>query len=336
MLLEENAAAHARFETLLGETSIAEPPLRIVCFHDRDALSKFFRASLPGMDLSAQLGVYFKQPIGLLTLCSGEVSGRLDDLRSRAGSLYDSVLIEQVYGTLPASWVDCGISKSLAAVGKRNELVRLNRRMVAALSGGTAWAEDLFSLSANKLSKLLLASNDSGSTLKAEQFRDQAWSIVEYLCGQQAPEPRRSAFGAFVKDKRSRSQQKESFFQQFGFGFGSLLDVWRQWVLDQGIGVPEPPPPHVRDGLVNRVLPVIRDRHAARLNRIEAIRDWRKAGFVLGADALIDLLRDPGDVPREEIVRALRMASGMAWGDDPDRWQAWWDGLPSALAVARE
>jgi hypothetical protein len=140
------------------------------------------------------------------------------------------------------------------------------------------------------------------------------------------PEARRAAFHAFVKDKRSRSHQAESFFQHFGFG--SLLDEWRQWVLDQGIGVHEPPPPHVREALCDRVLPLVRDRQTPRADRIQAIRDWRKAGYAMGADAVISLLRDPGDLPKEEIIGALRMVSGLAWSDEPGRWQAWWDGLP--------
>jgi hypothetical protein len=200
--------------------------------------------------------------------------------------------------------------------------------MIASISGGTAWSEDLFSMSSSKLSKLL-RSKDSRSAQRAEQFGDQSWSIVEYLGGDQAPEERKLAFRAFLKGKRSKSRQEESFFKHFGFGFGSLLDAWRAWVHDQGTGAAEPPPAQVRDRLVHRVLPVIRDRHTPRRDRIQAIRDWRKAGLLMGADVLIDLLREPGDVPKEEIVCALGAVSGMAWGDDPNQWEAWWRELPA-------
>jgi hypothetical protein len=30
----------------------------------------------------------------------------------------------------------------------------------------------------------------------------------------------------------------------------------------------------------------------------------------------------------EEVVCALEAISGMAYGDDQDRWSAWWEGLP--------
>ena len=110
MLLEENSAAHWRFKTLLGETDIAVVPLRILCFHDRNALTKLYKASFPNLDLAAHLGIYFQRPMGILALCTGEVAGRLDDPRSLAGSLYDLVLLEQIYGTLPSPWVQCGVA----------------------------------------------------------------------------------------------------------------------------------------------------------------------------------------------------------------------------------
>jgi hypothetical protein len=331
MLREEISAAHRRFEILLGETGIADPAIRILCFHERAALQGFYKASFPGVDVADQLGLYLQRPVCVLMLCTSDVPGRLADPASTAGALYDLVLMEQVFPALPAPWVQNGLIRALGAHGRPGELARLNRRMVAALSAGAAWSEDLFSTSVIKMSRLQQRSKEPKSQRKSELFGDQGWSIVEYLGGESAPAARRSAFRAFLKDTRSVTQQEASFFQQFGFGFGSLLDDWRQWVLGQGIGADEPPPPPLREGLVNRVLPIIRDRHARREDRIQAIRDWRKAGFVLGADALIDLLRDPGDIPKEEIVWSLCMASGMAWDDEPERWQTWWSELPRKL-----
>src|SRR5262249_14307479 len=132
----------------------------------------------------------------------------------------------------------------------------------------------------------------------------------------------------FLQDGRSKTHQEESFRQHFGFGFAPMLDGWRRWVLDQGIGTYEPAPPDVGDALLKRVLPVVRDRRARRGDRILAIRELGGAGYLLGADALIELLREDGDIPKEEIVWSLEMISGRVWGDDSDRWQAWWDDLP--------
>ena len=206
MLLEERSSARRRFTAMLGETEIAEPQLRVLCFHNRAALANLFATSLPGMDLTAHLGIYFKRPWGLMTLCTATMPGRIDDPRTVASSLFCQLLMEQVYTALPAPWLDSGVAKSLGAQGCRGELLGLNRRMAAALAGGTAWSEDLFSATVSKISKLLL-SKDPRIALKSDQFGDQSWSIVEYLCGEQAPDSRKLAFRAFLKDKQSNSRR---------------------------------------------------------------------------------------------------------------------------------
>ena len=193
---------------------------------------------------------------------------------------------------------------------------RLNRMMVAVLARGTAWSAELFTITPNGLTRLLRGSKDPGTAHKLHQFLAQSWSIVECLCGEQAPHDQRAAFGSFLRDPRSKTHPEESFRLHFGVDFAPFLDGWKQWVLDQGIGTYEPPPDRIRDGLLDRVLPAIRDRKAKRGDRIVAIREWARHGFVLGADALIDLLRDPGDIPKEEIV----------W-----RW-AWSRGWPGAMS----
>jgi len=55
---------------------------------------------------------------------------------------------------------------------------------------------------------------------------------------------------------------------------------------------------------------------------------------VLGADALIGLLRGDDAIPREEVVWALEAVSGMTYGDDQDRWAAWWKSLPTEIREA--
>jgi hypothetical protein len=54
-----------------------------------------------------------------------------------------------------------------------------------------------------------------------------------------------------------------------------------------------------------------------------------RAGYVDGANALIDMLRDGDLVPKEEIVWALEAISGLALGDDIQQCAAWWQSLPA-------
>ena len=330
MLREENLAARDRIAAFLRETDIPDPSLHILCFHDRAALSKLLHSVFPGLDVSNQLGIFIQPPWNILTLCTTPVAGRLDDPRTFAGSLFCTILLEGKFGQFSAPWIQSGITRALAASRGRADWVGLNRRMLAGRSVGMEWSQEFFTTSSTKLSKMFLRTKGA-KRRRFEQFVDQAWSIVEFLAGEHAQESRRTAFRAFLKDKQPGSSREQVFFDHFGFGFGSLLDEWRQWVTKHGIGPDLPPEPRIRDALQNRVLPVIRDRQATPPDRIQAIRNWRVAGTPLGAPALIDLLRDPGDIPKDEIVWALCGASGASFGDDPDRWQAWWETIRSAV-----
>jgi hypothetical protein len=131
-----------------------------------------------------------------------------------------------------------------------------------------------------------------------------------------------------LKDKPAAGRDEQAFFARFGFGFGSLLDAWREWVIGQEIGTNEPAPPWILHILNQRVLPAIRDRNASRRRRVQAIRGWASAGYVLGADTLIELLRERDRKLKAEAIAALNVVSGLPWGDEPDRWRAWLDRLP--------
>lgn len=328
ILLEEFAKAGRRFESLLGHTAESGPPRLALAFHDPNAHRRLI-ASLSAVVVedTAHQGFYMRKPWNILTLCTSAIPDNAGHPRSFIGTVHNC-LLEQRYGMLPALWVQAGLSLFLGARDHPGGVVRLNRRMIVALSSGMSWPKDLFSLSGLKWGRLFRRSKETRSSQKVDLFLEQSCSIVEYLVGEHAPESRRDAFRAFLKDKTSKVGSEDLFFRHFGFGYGTLLESWREWVIAQGIGPDLPPPPRVRDAILNRVLPVIRDPTAPRKTRIEALREWRREGYVLGADSLIDLLRDPGAIPKDEIVWALRMVSGRLLGDDPEAWQAWWDETP--------
>ncbi len=328
MFREQMEAARRRFETLTGDTAVTQPPRRILVFHDRGVFLTFHRRILAGIDFASIDGIQLGLPYQLITLCTAPAPCRITDPERTIRSLAAYALLDSVWGPGPPGWLQSGLGRSVAGTD-RDGLARLNRTMVSGLARGTAWSVELFTTNSNGLTRLLRGSKDPGTAHRVYQFVAQAWSIVEYLCGEQAPHDRRAALGSFLRDPRAKTHQEESFRLHFGAGFAPFLDGWKQWVLDQGIGTYDPPPDRIRDGLLDRVIPAIRDRKAKRGDRIVAIREWASHGFVLGADALIDLLREPGDIPKEEIVWALCMVSGMAWGDEPERWQTWWDNLPS-------
>jgi hypothetical protein len=139
---------------------------------------------------------------------------------------------------------------------------------------------------------------------------------------------------AFLREPSKKSSIEEVFQRHFDHGFEILLEQWRSWVLDRGIGSHGPPPHDIRDALTNRVIPIVEDEGTNTLERIQAIREMGRAGYALGADALIDLLGKDDQIPSEEVVWSLESISGLALGDDVKKWTGWFNQLPSdATAV---
>jgi hypothetical protein len=87
--------------------------------------------------------------------------------------------------------------------------------------------------------------------------------------------------------------------------------------------------------LTNRVIPIVEHEGANTLERIQAIREMGRTGYALGSDALIDLLGKDDQIPSEEIVWSLESISGLALGDDLEKWSDWFDMIatPNACPV---
>jgi hypothetical protein len=334
MLQEQMETSRLRFEDLFGEVPETGPPLRILCFSQRSAFVAFHRQNLSNLwNLD---GLYAPGPARTITLSTEVVPYRLADPERTARSLFVYYFLEATKGYLPRPWLQQGITNVLASGGDGDERARLNRKMIASLSRGTALDAELFRIKPGALVKLVRRWYDHHSFEKFAQFNAQSWSLVEYLGGEEAPEERRGRFRAFYHDLQAKVPDEEVFERHFGHGFVPLLDGWREWVLGRGIGSHEAPPPHFRDALTDRIIPIIKDPQAKFMDRIQAIRDMGRVGYALGVDSLIDLLREGEVVPREEIVWALEAISGQAWGDDPDRWTEWWDGLPIPIRQGRD
>jgi hypothetical protein len=147
--------------------------------------------------------------------------------------------------------------------------------------------------------------------------------VGEYLIGIRARHERRTHFLAYLEDVKSKDVNEEVFQRHFGCGFDQLLEDWRSWVLHHENATYALPPPDVQDALIHRVIPMIQNSQAKAIERIQAVRAMGNAGFAIGADSLIGLLRDGSEIPKEELVWALEAISGMTFGDDADAWAAW-------------
>jgi hypothetical protein len=329
MLTQELETTRGRFASMFATTDDGPPRLRVLWFETRAGFEAFHTSTI---NLTSLDGVYAGIPSRWFTQCSEVVPTRLSNPEWTARSLFAFAILDAYRGSTSVSWLQQGIGNSIAAGGETGPLGRLNRKVLVSIARETTLGpDDLFSPSKNKLVKLVTGIPDHARFVKLRQFNAQAWSLVEYLAGPSSTGDRREHFRAFVKDPQLRKGGETVFESHFGFGYERLLEGWREWVRARGVGTHESPLPRQHDALIDRVIPLAADPGARIMDRIEAIRGLGTAGYVLGADILIDILRDPAEVPREEVVWALEAISGLNLGDDPDAWDRWWDALPAEV-----
>jgi len=327
MLKGQMETCRARFESLASESVEIERPLRFYVFGKRNAFDAFFRrAFLYGSNLD---GMYIPWSTATISITTEFPAYRLAD-PERVARLLLSYYLLDTYRKCPSPlWLQAGIANVLACGADEQELARLNRRMHASVSRGTMLGTaDLFHANPRAMIRLVRDWQDLTNFKRCTQLFSQAWSVAEYLCGNEAPDDRRERFRGFLKEAGPKEPQEQVFQRNFDHDFDTLLGGWRTWVLDHGIGFHGPPPPHIRDTLLVGVIPIVQDHGAHPLERIQAIREMGRAGYVLGADALIEILDADDQIPREEVIWSLEAISGLVLGADPKRWADWWDGLP--------
>jgi hypothetical protein len=324
-LTETMEEVRQRFEARIGEPIEVRSPLRIFVFAKRDALVDFHRQSIT--DLWNLDGFYSSNgPTRSITLSTEVIPYRLVDPRRMARILCGFYFLDSYKGFLPSPWLRQGIGGSLAGGG--DGLARLNRKILAALDRGDTFDADFFRLKSRGLMRLLGGWSDQRNFARVAQLNAQSWSFVEYLWGGDAPPGNRDRFRAFLRSFERREPVEAALEHHFGRTPDWLLDDWKNWVRRRGAGVHRPPTTDVRDALVTRLIPIVEDRGAKIMDRIQAIRDMGSMGYPVGADALIELLEDCGEIPKSEIVWSLEAISGIARGDDIDRWRGWWSSLP--------
>jgi len=140
---------------------------------------------------------------------------------------------------------------------------------------------------------------------------------------------RKPIFVQFLKDLKKKKPVEPVFIHHFGYGFEQLFENWQASVKALGPGLHYPPPKDLREQLLNYIIPLILDAEAPTQERIQAIRDMGNAGYLLGADALIELLQDPEQRIRTVSLWALENISGLALGEDVSQWSNWWNNLPA-------
>jgi hypothetical protein len=331
MLEKQVDTCRSRFEALVGEPLADGTPLRILAFSRRAAFEGFCRRMLvnPGnLD-----GMYIPWSARTIVLTGEFPPYRLADPERIVRTLLAYFDLDRFKKCTVPVWIQAGVANLIACGGDADERARLNRKMLASLAAGTVIGPaGLFHADPRAWLRLLRDWQDLASFMKYTQLVLQSNSVVEFLAGAHAPEVRRQQFRGFLGEVKPGVAQEAVFESHFGHGYAALFEEWKAWVLDQGVGIHRPPPERVRQALLERLIPLVRDREADPLDRIHAIRDMGKAGHALGADALIEVLSSDHHVPAEEAIWSLEAISGLALGDDSRRWSdQWLAGLPEEV-----
>jgi len=331
MLAVQVETCRRRFEELVGGPVDGARPLRIFAFGKRMALEGFCRGCLlnPGnLD-----GMFVPWSARTILITSEFPAYRLGDPERVARVLLSYFYLDTFKKDPSPLWVQTGVASLIACGGDEEELARLNRKLLPTLARGTELgAADLFHAKPQTIVRLLRDWQDFGTFARYQQLIAQSWSVTEYLCGREATNDQRQRFRGFLTELKPNTPQEEVFERHFGHGFDVLLERWRAWVLDRGVGTHVPPPEHLRHALLGRVIPIVTDREADPIDRIQAIRDLGRTGYVLGADALIDVLANDSQIPPEEVVWSLEAISGGALGRDSKRWsEEWLASLPEEV-----
>jgi hypothetical protein len=328
MLQDQFEVCRSRFEGLVGEPFHPDRPLRVFAFGRRAPFEGFCRRYwIDPLNLD---GLYL--PVLRRTIIiTGEFPPyRLGDPQRVLRTLLTYFNLDAFKKCRAPIWIEAGVANLIACGGDNDELARLNRKMVVSLARGTTiGAAALLNAHPVAWIRLMKDAQNLASFMKYTQFWAQAWSLVEFLGGSAAPTARREQFRGFLRELKPGAPQAPVFAGHFGQSFETMLEEWRAWVLARGVGTHEPPPDRVRYALRERLIPIVKNRSADRRERIQAIRDMGRAGYALGADALIEIVAGDDPALAEEAIWSLEAISGLTLEGDARRWsEEWLAGLP--------
>ncbi|APW59445.1 hypothetical protein [Paludisphaera borealis] len=319
LLNEQMEMTRCRLNSLLGESSDVERPLRILVFNRQNDLEVFSRAFLPHMWNFD--GVVF--PSRTLAISTEEARTYIVDNNATLRSFYCTAFMEDRRFPPSLLWLKLGIARFVSRP-EEDEAQRIDRKMAASIANGTTRGTDLFSLRPKRTAQLFRKWYDPGSFREYAQIHFQTASIFRFLIeGGTSPE-RLAALRGFLSDLKEGSKIEELFASRFGFGYEEFLRRWNDSILGQGQGRHVPAPRRIADKIQNTIGAFAKDPLQPVMDRIVAVRDLGMGGRIEGADILIELLRNPkSEVPEAEIVWALEAISGRILGPDPETWSAW-------------
>lgn len=329
-----------RVLSLAGQSVSAGPWLRCFVFGNREHFEQALKAF--GFVLgkgSHYDSCYFGSPPRVALLEENQQSRKMPEPLGSLDTLLTYHLIESLDVSTRTPWLNSGLARVVAHTGNPQRLARLNRRVLADLAAGRTLDAQAFFARMPRIVFCLKfpAERDFAAVAKAAAAEAQIHSFMEFLCGAGSTPERRAAFQKFLADPRRRKRQAEALVVHFGCSPEKLLDDWRRWVEQLGVGEHVPPPAEYAEVLASGPVATIKNEQAPLIERLRAIRRLGREGFAVGVDALVDVLRRGPEELAAEATWALEAISGLPLGADVARWEAWRADLPDeAVSLGAE
>ena len=326
-----------RIRTMTGQSLSAGPWLRCFVLGSREQFEQAAKSF--GLVLgkgSHYDSCYFGSPM-CVALLEEDADGRKTP--EPLGSVRSALtfhLIESLDDSFRTTWLNRGLSYVVAHAGNSERFARLNRRVLADIAARRVLdAKAFFARLPRIVLRFKLPTERDFAAVANEAAREaQYHSFMEFLCGAGATHERRRAFQNFLADPRRRKRQEEAIVVHFGCSPERLLEEWRAWVEQVGVGEHAAPTEEYAALLASGPIATIENDEAAPIERIRAIRRLAREGFAVGAEELVGIVRRGPEELVPEAIWALEAISGRPLGGDVAAWEAWLDGLP-AEAVGR-
>ena len=240
-ILEQMESTRGRLQQLTGSEIISPPFLRIVVCHKRSGFDEFVGPFTIAASYYVKYirGLYFGAPHRILALCGEELRYAASDHGQTIQLHLCSHFRESLPGSPLANWVQEGLGKCLS--GADHDLGPLNRKMLASLARGDTFGTRLFEIRRPELLQWLRGFSDHKNFERVMQFQAESWSVFEYLGGRDAPPERRDCLRAFLADREAQARPASLFERHFLYGLDRLVENWRKWVDNQGIGISAAP-----------------------------------------------------------------------------------------------
>jgi len=279
-----------------------------------------------GYQIGSIDGVYLLSRPRRIVVCVDKPPYRLINIDRLLRVLYGYYFLEQHLGFFAPPWLYIGLGNYLADRQGEEDQARLRRKMLISFSKGIVFqASNFFALKTASLAKANKGKDLHENFQYISQFMCQAESVLAFL----SETNRKQTFLGFLKDLKKKEAVEPVFTRHYGYGFEQAFENWQAWIKAKGPGLHFPPPQDIRQQLLHYIIPLIEDPDAPMTVRIQAIRDMGNAGCLLGADTLIALIQDRDPKIRTASSWALENISGLAIGEDVNRWSTWWDNLPA-------